>query len=121
MEHRIVTPSRIVKYVLEHCETFYDSEGAPLRSVGVMQDITDRKQIENMLKESRSRLVEAQHIAHIGNWELDIAENKVIWSNEVYYIYETDPASFGATYADFINAVHPADREAIIQRIKIPL
>jgi len=36
-----------IKYVQEQCETQYNSEGKPLRSVGTVQDITDRKQAES--------------------------------------------------------------------------
>lgn len=65
------------------------------------------------LKESRKHLQEAQHMAQIGSWELDIAKNILHWSDEIYNIFEIDPASFGASYEFFLNTVHPEDRSLV--------
>lgn len=65
------------------------------------------------LKKTTERLVEAQHIAQIGSWELDITTNFLTWSEEVYRIFEIDPAEFNATYDTFLDAVHPDDREMV--------
>ena len=76
-------------------------------------DITQRKQVEDVLKNTARRLREAQHLAHIGNWELDLTANALTWSDEIYRIFEIDPEEFGATYEAFLNAIHPDDREAV--------
>jgi PAS domain S-box-containing protein len=47
--HRLLMSDGRVKYVHEIGETFYDHEGKPLRSVGTVQDITDRKKLEDDL------------------------------------------------------------------------
>ncbi len=49
IEHRLRMKDNRIKVVLEHCRTFYDEEGKPIRSVGTVQDITDRKLIEEKL------------------------------------------------------------------------
>ncbi len=72
-----------------------------------------RKKNEELLKQSESRLNEAQHFAHIGNWELDLVKNVLIWSDEIYCIFEIDPNHFGASYEAFLNAIHPEDRDAV--------
>lgn len=43
--------------------------------LGMVQDITERKRSEMLLKESETRLKEAQRIAKIGSWELDLLNN----------------------------------------------
>ena len=45
----------------------------------------------NSLKESERSLAEAQEMAHIGNWEWDIATDKVHWSDEMYRIFGRNP------------------------------
>ncbi|HEX5338934.1 MAG TPA: PAS domain S-box protein, partial [Gallionella sp.] len=40
--HRLLLPEQRIKYVREWCETFYDQDGHPLRSVGTSQDVTER-------------------------------------------------------------------------------
>nr|WP_162329387.1 GAF domain-containing protein [Synechocystis sp. CACIAM 05] len=56
------------------------------------------------------RLKEAQHMAHIGSWELDLQQNKLYWSEEVFRIFEVDSQQFAASYEAFLDLVHPEDR-----------
>ena len=59
MVHRLITRDNRVKYVNEICRTEFDEDGRPVRSVGVVQDITRQKQLENDLRaiEERYRLL----------------------------------------------------------------
>jgi len=77
------------------------------------RDITERKLAENSLRTSTERLREAQRIANLGSWHLDLASGALVWSEEVYRLFEIDPQRFGATYDAFIATVHPEDREAV--------
>ncbi|MFB3894994.1 MAG: PAS domain S-box protein [bacterium] len=74
---------------------------------------TERKQAEEALKNTAERLNEAQSIAHIGSWELDLITNVLTWSDEIYRIFEIDPNKFGASYVAFLAAIHPDDRQAV--------
>jgi PAS domain S-box-containing protein len=67
------------------------------------------------LRNSLEKLEQAQRIAHIGSWELDLIHNVISWSEEVFRIFETDPDIFGASYEAFLDTVHPEDREAVDQ------
>jgi diguanylate cyclase (GGDEF)-like protein/PAS domain S-box-containing protein len=82
-------------------------------------DITDRKHVEDALRRSQGMLAEAQHVAHMGSWEWDIAANRVTWSKELYRIYGLNPDQHLATFEGYLALVHPLDRErvqGIIQR-----
>jgi PAS domain S-box-containing protein len=72
-----------------------------------------RFDVEQALRLSESRLLEAQRIAHLGNWEMDYVINKLWWSDEVYRIFGLEPQRFGATYEAFLSYVHPEDRAAV--------
>jgi PAS domain S-box-containing protein len=81
--------------------------------LSISRDITERKRLENALQRKREILTQAQRIGQMGSWELDLTSGELTWSDEVYRIFEIDPAAFGATYAAFLDAIHPDDREAV--------
>ena len=73
----------------------------------------ERRQVEINLLASQERLNEAQRIAHLGSWNLDLCNDELSWSDEVFRLFEIDPKQFQATYEGFLNTVHPEDRDAV--------
>ena len=78
-------------------------------------EITERKKAEEALLRSQASLAEAQKIAHLGNWDWDIKNNRLSWSDEIYRIFGLEPQQFSATYEAFLNSVYPDDR-ALVQK-----
>tara|TARA_R110001583_G_scaffold40164_1_gene128553 strand:- start:6766 stop:8583 length:1818 start_codon:yes stop_codon:yes gene_type:complete len=66
------------------------------------------------IKKSESNLNKAQQIANLGSWELDVELNKLNWSNEMFRIFEKDPKKFEVSREAFLDAIHPEDREMVI-------
>lgn len=79
----------------------------------LVRDISERKRAEEALRKTAADLNEAQRIAHVGSWQLDLLTNQLSWSDEIYRIFEIDPREFGASYEAFLQAIHPDDREAV--------
>jgi PAS domain S-box-containing protein len=92
-----------------------DDQGHPQFMAATAIHIGQRKRTEMALEKSESRLREAQHLAHIGNWELDLRDNYLYWSDEIYHIFEIGPGEFGASYEAFLERIHPDDRELVNQ------
>ena len=94
--------------------TLYRNEAGEVAGIfAAARDITDQKRTQDRLKRSEESLQEAQRLALLGNWELDLAENALTWSAEIYRIFEIDPQRFGASYEAFLDAIHPDDRAAV--------
>ena len=83
----------------------------------VLAGITVQKQTEEALRKSQSSLAEAQRIARFGNWDWDISNNELHWSDEIYRIFGLNPQEFDATYEAFLNSVHPDDRTFVQESV----
>jgi PAS domain S-box-containing protein len=70
---------------------------------------------QRALVRSEERLKEAQQLAHVGSWEMDLRTDEVQWSDEVYRIFEVDPAQTQTTFRRFLEWVHPDDRAMVRQ------
>ncbi|BAN34070.1 hypothetical protein SCD_n00221 [Sulfuricella denitrificans skB26] len=92
-----------------------DAQGKVISVLATGQDVTARRSMELALHISAERLNEAQHIAQLGSWELDLQKGELIWSDEIFRLFEIDKSQFGATYEAFLEAIHPDDRERVNQ------
>ena len=63
------------------------------------------------LRLSEKRLLQAQHIAKIGNYELNIEDNKMYWSAEIYRILGFDPNDTETNYNIFLSVVRSICRK----------
>ncbi len=79
----------------------------------IYTDITEKHLAEEKLRKSEASLSLAQRIAHLGSWDLDIINNILTWSNEVYRMFDLTPQEFAATHEAFMERVHPDDREIV--------
>ena len=79
---------------------------------GMVMDITDRKKMVEELEISRANLIKAQEVGHTGSWNLDLLENNLVWTDEVYKIFGI-PIGTLVTYKKFLAKVHPEDRDYV--------
>ena len=96
--------------------TYYPYRGVNNEIKGFVvngRNITKRKEAEKALVESERRLKEAQKVAHIGHWELNLVTNELNWSDEIYRMFEIDPKKFGASYEAFLAVIHQDDRDFV--------
>ncbi|MDB6165114.1 MAG: hypothetical protein JWQ83_254, partial [Lacunisphaera sp.] len=91
----------------------------PPRFTGFIRDITGRQQAEEAMRRSEAILAQAQHIAHIGSWDLDLTNlndvnvNPLRWSAELYRLFGYEPGSVEVSNDLFFRHVHPDDREKV--------
>jgi PAS domain S-box-containing protein len=91
-EYRLRCKDGSYKWILGRGMVVNRSEdGKPLRMIGTHKDISVRKKAEEALRQSQQELQEAQRIAHIGSWKVDLVTRHVVWSEELYRILGFNP------------------------------
>lgn len=80
-----------------------------------VEDITVQRLAEQALKRSERNLNEAQRIADMGNWRLDLTNGHLEWSEGIFRIFDIDPDQFAASYEAFLETIHPLDRDKVNQ------
>lgn len=75
--------------------------------------ILGNKKIEERLADSISNLKEAQTLAQLGRWDWIPSDDEVHWSEEIFSIYKAQKDQFKLTFQNFLNQVHPEDREYV--------
>ncbi|WP_410507042.1 histidine kinase dimerization/phosphoacceptor domain -containing protein [Methanosarcina hadiensis] len=138
MEIDVLLPGGKWRAILASASPLHDVNGCVRGSVGSFINITGRKEAEtklketldnlerlvrerttelekayNSLKESEIRLAEAQEMAHVGNWEWEIATDKSYWSDELHRIFGRSLQEPHPTYREFLSYIHPGDREYV--------
>jgi PAS domain S-box-containing protein len=88
-----------------------DAQGRVTGIMSLLEDITARKLVERALRESERNLSEAQRIAHLGSWEMDVATGESRWSDEFFRICGYEPGAFEPTMERGLQLIHPDDRE----------
>ncbi len=76
-------------------------------------EVIQRKHAHDALIESEARLKKAEHVAQLGYWELDLVKDTLLWSEEVFRIFDLKPQEFRATYEAFLDNIHPDDRQFV--------
>jgi len=90
-----------------------DSSGELKMFSTISRDIRHEKETEEKVKKINKELSEAQHLAHLGNWEWDINTDIVSWSDELYKIFGVDKEEIGGGYKGYLLNVHPDDTEMV--------
>jgi PAS domain S-box-containing protein len=82
-----------------------DDAGQLLGFAVITRDISERKKTEEELATRESLLTEAESLANLGSWELDLRTGEMTWSLQLYRILGYDPAQTMPTFAEFARLI----------------
>jgi PAS domain S-box-containing protein len=78
----------------------------------------EQKKTRKALRDTEASLARSQEIAHIGNWELDVATGEIERSAESYRIFGLAPGEYMITYEKFLDFVLPEERERVAKEVR---
>jgi PAS domain S-box-containing protein len=79
----------------------------------IVNDITERKQIREMLVEGNKRMHFIMNSTNTALWENGLGSNATIWSDEIWQLYGLEPNSCEPSYENWLNSICPEDRETV--------
>lgn len=111
-QYRIVRPGGEARWVETCCEAVTGPDGRTIKLIGACQDVTETKHAQSELLTRSLLLSQAQELAGVGTYEIDLVSGMVWWSNELCRMNGVDPKEFGGTLVEAMSFLHPDDRAA---------
>lgn len=116
--YRIITRDGIEKTLHALGNVLFDQFGEPKQVLGTVQDVTEKQNLIRKLSHNESIYKQAEELANMGNWSLDLSTNKLQWTDQLYRIYGMQPQSGEMTIDRFLSFVHPEDRQYVANGIE---
>jgi PAS domain S-box-containing protein len=116
---RLITGAR--GWFLRHLSPLRDSAGRIWRIIGTTIDISRQKEAEHTLVRGQRLFAEAERIARLGAWEVDLRAGGIRCSPEAWSVVGA-PASRSTleelTFQEIAAASHPEDIEPLLERTR---
>ena len=113
---RIITDDGTEKTIRSVAQVQKNKEGQVVNIIGTEQDITERQNLFLKLQESEKLFKQAQALARLGNWTMDLKTNQLNGSEEIFKIYEIENNE-EISMEIWAGYLHPEDREPILKYV----
>ena len=92
-----------------HFAPLRDARGEIVGVVATVRDITDRKKTEERLRDNEVLLAQAEQLANMGSWELNLQTGMLKWSAHYYRLLGREPQPDAFPYCQGAHVIHPDD------------
>ena len=117
VDHIHYTTSGEERHVQVHGYPIFDRHGNVVQMIEYCLDITDRHRAEEALRRSEERYALAQRAADMGSWDWNIETNELFWSEQIEPLFGFGRGEFEGTYDAFLAAIHPDDRDYVVESV----
>lgn len=105
-------------WLLAGVERVQRDDGSLLGYLHTYSDYTERRAASERLLENQAVMQMTERVAGVGAWTWDVGADHIVWSDELHRIYGTSPQTFQATFEDWIEYLHPEDRDQILGSVQ---
>ncbi|WJH38620.1 PAS domain-containing protein (plasmid) [Aliirhizobium terrae] len=118
VEYRIrKADSGEVKWIARKGEFERDTDGKPLRFLGVARDVTARRTSEIHLRKAQQKLALALEATGVGTFDYDLVNDVLEWDDRCRELFGLPPDA-GVSYETFLTGLHPDNRADIDAAVK---
>ncbi len=103
-EHRIVRKDGLCRWVHVNAQSMRDENSSLVHIQGVIIDITERKEMEESLQNSKTMLSQTEKLSKTGSFSIDLDTVTYSWSDEMYQIMNRD------------KSLGPLDTDSILEK-----
>lgn len=111
--YRLIDKDGTARWFYDYTRAHYNEQQQISYINGYLLDISAQKEQTLKLEQTQQLLNKAQRVARLAIWELDLRQQTLTWSDEVYRIFELDPNEFQPSYQAFFDVIHPDDVEKV--------
>jgi PAS domain S-box-containing protein len=113
MEKRYIHKDGNIVYVHLAVNCVRNAQGKVEYFIGMVLDITERKQAEEALHHNQAMLIRTEALSHIGSWEWQVKADSVTWTDEMFQIFKRDPTTGAPSFAEHPALFPPDDMERL--------
>jgi PAS domain S-box-containing protein len=117
IEHRIIRRDGQERFLHVIGEVIYNPQGTPVRMTGSVQDITERKRVEEALRKSEERYRLFAKATNDVIWDWDLLTGEVLWNEALYKVFNYEPSQVLENDEWWGDHIHPADRDRVLNGI----
>jgi len=121
VERRYVRKDRSTIWVSLTVSGVRDTSGRLKHFISVVEDITDRKRMEEERREQEEHTRFSLEAANVGTWDWEVSTGRVRWSRNMESVHGQAPGSFGESFDSFLQGVFVEDREHVMEQINLAL
>ncbi|MEM9067682.1 MAG: PAS domain-containing protein [Myxococcota bacterium] len=111
LEYRLKHKTKGYRWFRGLGEAVFDDAGKPVRMVGSIQDIHERRVAVGQLEALSVRHELSLKASGIGIWDWDVVNDNLLWDERMFSLYGVRKEDFGAAYDAWVQGVHPGDRD----------
>lgn len=115
VDHRIILPNGSVRWVNEKAQVLRDEKNNPTLMIGVVQDINDRKIIEEVLREYNDRYEILSKATKDVIWDWDVVNDRVLYNQSLQEMLGYHPMDVRVESLWWEERVHRDDHDLVIQ------
>ncbi len=118
MSKRYMHPDGSFVWVALSVATVETADKVEPLHITMAEDITERKRIEEEIFKSQANFEDAERLAKIGSWELNLNTLEVKWSKGHYLLFELENQTSDTLYKTYRSKCHPDDLQIIDKKRK---